>query len=253
MTMRNHRAWLILATTLALVAFGGAGCATPGLLHVYIASSVQPSGIYDQGDAATVEVPCFMAPDETLTGFAYDPFTDHLFLRLAPGNRVRVVDRPARAIKREFVAEGVPTTGGGDLAVRPRDGHLFIAHPTEPTVVELSRFGQLVRMIPLAAASAPPRGIAYDSIRNLLLVVGDASATRVSIYDLDGHLVATIPLTESIAPGSLGYDCEKRALYAPLAGGLAVGVFDETGQLRRTIPTPARFVDVGPRSFLRLF
>jgi hypothetical protein len=252
MTTRKH---FVCATAVICAVLGGAGCATPGPLHAYTAVSAQVSSISDRNDTTAAEVPSFLASSETLTGFAYDPFTDHLFLRLAPGNRIRVVDRPARAIKREFVAEGVPATGGGDLAVRPRDGHLFFVHPTELAVVETSRFGKLVRSIRLDAATAlaPPVGLAYDSVRDQLLVLEGGGLGRVTVHDLDGRRVGEVGLAEPVASGSLAFDSEKRELYVPLAGGQALGVFDESGKLRRTIPAPAVFVDVGPRSFLRVF
>src|SRR6185436_8779329 len=94
-----------------------AGCATPGPWHVYLGDAPAPTVVVDVSGDARTEVPSFLEPEDQLTGLAYDPFTDHLFLRLAPGNKIRVVDRPARAIKREFTIESLSTTGGGDLAV----------------------------------------------------------------------------------------------------------------------------------------
>src|SRR5471032_2047214 len=139
MTTRKLAARLLLAAALCALALGGGGCATPGPLHVYSLASPTAPDIADRGPEPALDVPSFLAAGETVTGFAYDPFTDHFFLRLAPGNRIRVVDRPARAVKREFVVSGLPATGGGDLAVRPRDGHIFLVHPTEPMVIELTR------------------------------------------------------------------------------------------------------------------
>ena len=250
MTTRKH---LALAATLLWTAFGEAGCATPGPLHVYTVAATQSSSIADHGEAIAVEVSDFLAASETLTGFAYDPFTDHLFLRLAPGNRFRVVDRPAHAVKREFTAEDVPTTGGGDLAVRPRDGHVFLVQAGESVVIELTRFGKFVRTIALAAAGPPLDGIAYDTVRDQMLVLNGGATARVTSHDLDGRFVAEVWLTEPVSLGSLGFDSEKREFYVPLPGGHTVGVFAESGKLVRTIPVPAVFVDVGPRSFLRLF
>lgn len=249
MTTRKHQP---LAAALAAAALGLAGCATPGPLHVYLAAPHAPS-IRDEDGATTATVPSFLADGDTLTGLAYDPFTDHLFLRLAPGNRIRVVDRPARAIKREFTAEGVPATGGGDLAVRPRDGHLFLSHPTEPAVIELTRFGKFVRTIPLEAASAPADGVAYDAARDRLLVLAGGTPAHVVSYDLTGALLGTIRLAEPVAAGPLGFDSEKREYYLPLPDRQSVGVFDESGKQSRTLPAPAMFLDVGPRSFLRVF
>lgn len=231
-----------------------AGCATPGPLHTYTIAPAQPTIVHDfVGDAPAAEVPDFLAAGETITGFAYDPFTDHFFLRLAPGNRMRVVDRPARAVKREFEAEGTPATGGGDLAVRPRDGHLFLTHPSEPALLELNRFGKLIRSLPLATLAGPAAGVAFDAARDRLLVLAGGHEPHVTVHDLDGRLIATIALDRPVAAGALGYDAEQRELYAPLADARAVGVFSEEGKLRRTLPLPAAFLDVGPRSFLRMF
>src|ERR1700690_1398515 len=106
MTTRKNFRRLARAAALTCVAFGGAGCATPGALHVYSLASTAHETVRDTGPEGAVDMPSFVAPNEILMGLAYDPFTDHFFLRLAPGNHFRVVDRPARAIKREFnVAE----------------------------------------------------------------------------------------------------------------------------------------------------
>src|SRR5436190_17530024 len=115
-----------LKPALLCVALALGGCATPGPMHVYFTGSGAPEVIGDAGGDRQVDVPSFLEPEDALTGLAYDPFTDHLFLRLAPGNQIRVVDRPARAIKREFTIDGLSAAGGGDLAVRPRDGHIFL-------------------------------------------------------------------------------------------------------------------------------
>ncbi len=254
MTTRKSRQWIAIGAVLSAVALGAAGCATPGPLHVYTIGSTLQTTVRDvAGDAPAADVPDFLDAGETITGFAYDPFTDHFFLRLAPGNRIRVVDRPARAVKREFEAEGAPATGGGDLAVRPRDGHIFLTHPSEAALIELNRFGKFVRSIPLATPAEPPVGVAFDSARDQLLVLAAGNRARVTVHDLDGRLIATIALDRPVAAGALGYDAERRELYAPLRDGGAVGVFGEDGRLRRTLPFSAAFLDVGPRSFLRMF
>ena len=232
-----------------------AGCATPGPLHLYSLPTASANAIADTGADHTADTPSFLAPGEIVTGFAYDPFTDHFFLRLAPGDRIRVVDRPARAVKREFTVAELLTHGDpGDLAVRPRDGHLFAAHPAEPALIELTRFGQIVRIIPLAGSGSPPLAVAYDSQGSRLLTLRiKQRAVWLSTHELDGRLVGEVALSEPASPHSLGFDANKRELYVPLATGQAIGVFGENGQLLRTLALPATFVDVGPRSFLRMF
>lgn len=237
---------------LALVMLIVAGCATPGPLHRYTLARATSDRVRDDAAGSAAEVPSFLGSGETITGFAYDPFTDHFFLRLAPGNRMRVVDRPARAIKREFPLAGAPSTGGGDLAVKPRNGHLFLLHPTEAAVIEVTRFGKHVRTLTLAGAPAPARGIAYDSERDQLWILVAGSMARVACYDLRGARLRDIPLERPVGD-ALAFDAEKREFHAPLADGNGLGVFDEQGRLQRTEASTAAFIDVGPRSFLRVF
>lgn len=207
----------------------------------------------DRDESRTAEAPSFLAADETLTGFAYDPFTDHFFLRLAPGNRVRVVDRPARSIKREFTVATLPASGGGDIAVRPRDGHLFFLHPLRPIVIETSRLGKPVREIVLANMKAAARGIALDSRTNRLLVL-HADGRAVSLHGTDGRRLDEMTLDQPVAP-SIAIDSERSHLYAPLASESGtLGVFDLEGKLLRRLEAGnAEFVEVGPRSFIRVF
>ncbi len=247
--MRKLGARLTFAAALSAVALSGGGCATPGPLHVYSVATATAPEIRDEGPAPAISVPTFLAAGESITGFAYDPFTDHFFLRLAPGNRIRVVDRPARAIKREFTVEKLPTDGGGDLALRPRDGRLFLALTHEPALMELSRFGDFVRQI---ALDAPAAGVAIDATRDHMLTL-DETGKKITVHDLAGAALAQISLDREVALGSLGYDGDRREIYAPLAGNATIGVFDEHGRLQRKLPIAAEFLDVGPRSFLRMF
>ena len=238
------------------------GCATPGPLHIYTAAPTPSAPLrdLDRDTAALGEIPSFVAADETLLGFAYDPFTDHFFLRLAPGDRFRVVDRPARAIKRDFTVPSLALASpvaGGDLAIRPADGHVFAAHPTQPAVVEFNRFGQLIRTLPLATLTAPPSALAFDTARNRLLALSGGDLPRITVHDLSGQRLSSFALDRDVTLAALAYDSEKREFYAPLAREPAVGIFNEQGHHLRTLPlapaAPSPFLDVGPRSFLRLF
>jgi len=229
------------------------GCATPGALHVYSLASAAPESVHDTGPEGAAEVPSFLAPDETLTGLAYDPFTDHFFLRLAPGNVIRVVDRPARAIKREFKLAALPSTGGGDLAIRPRDGHVFALVPAEPGVVEFTRYGEFVRRFALDGLTASASGLAYDPARDQLFVLSGRAPAVITTHALDGGQLARLALDQPTAPSSLGYDAEKKEFYVPLDRADHLGIFGDDGHLRRTLTERANFVDVGPRSFLRMF
>ncbi len=244
-----------LAFLSVLVAVGAGGCATSGPLHIY---SLEGRGtdrvVRDHGNDTTATVPSFLAADDTVTGFAYDPFTDHFFLRLAPGNVLRVVDRPARAIKREITVEGLPASGGGDLTLRPRDGHLFFLAPAgePPAVYEVTRYGKLLRRFELNGHAATPLGVAFDTSRDQLLVLA-ADGRRIVRHDLQG--ARTGELTLAVPAGTaLAFDSDTRTFYAPLRGDSAtLGVFDETGRQLRTAPGNGTFVDVGQRSLIRVF
>ena len=231
-------------------------CSTPGPLHVYSVaatateirdqSPVQPDGVRD--------CPSYLQPGDVLTGFAYDPFTDHFFLRLAPGNHVRVVDRPARKIKREFDLAGVPPNGGGDVAVCPRDGHLFLVDPASSQLIETTRLGEFERRIALDGQEQPAAALAFDAAQNELLVLRSDQQT-LARYDRTGHAGRTVKLDQKVAR-SIGYDSDRGELYAPLVGEPArIGVFDASGHRTRTLPVTSgdQFVDVGPHSFLRVF
>jgi hypothetical protein len=240
-----------LAVILAGLLLGGTGCATPGPLHVYTiaASGAETIRDRDPTGGGFVDRPSFLGVDDVLTGFAYDPFTDHFFLRLAPGNRIRVVDRPAQAVKREFTISGLPE-GGGDLAARPRDGHLFLVHPSAPALLECTRLGKLLRTIPLEGITEPPLGVAFDPARNEFLVLGP-DGLRVSTHDPSGRQRREIRLERAAA--SLSFDPDRRELHAPLREGGGVATFDESGRQIHVSSEPAAFVDVGARSFIRVF
>jgi uncharacterized protein YjiK len=237
-----------LAAIAATLLFSG--CATPGPLHVYSLGAVGATEISDRGESGTTATPSFVGSDEKVTGFAYDPFTDHFFLRLEPGYRIRVVDRPARAIKREFSIEDALPKSGGDLAVRPRDGHLFLLDPD--AVMETTRLGKLVRTFTLTGVQGTPGAIAFDMLRERLLVLG-ADGRNLTVHDLNGARIGAARLATAAGP-SLAFDAQKRELYAFLQSRPGeVGVFDEAGRLLRTIPAAGPLVDVGQRSLIRVF
>jgi hypothetical protein len=238
-------------TLIALVAL--TGCATKGPLHVYTVGDATDRPILDRGPAGDTTGPSFLKPHERLTGFAYDPYTDHFFLRLAPGNRIRVVDRPARALKREFEIAGAPA-GQGDLAVRPLTGHLYLLGPGPAQVLQATRLGQYLGAFTLAGASPPLQGLAYDSTHDRLLALGP-DGRRVTLHDRSGGQHGELTLAAAAGP-ALAFDADAREIHAPLRDRPGdTGVFDEQGRLLRTVALPAAsgLVDVGPRSFVRVF
>lgn len=258
-TTRKPCSALGSAIVLIGLVFGSFGCATPGPNHVYILNPDQPETIQDQAgpDIETSDLPSYLEAEDSLLGLAYDSYTDHLFLRLAPGNEFRVVDRPDRSIKREFTATDIPTNGGGDLAIRSRDRHLFLSHPTQPALIEITLYGKFIRLIKLADYPAAPQGVAYDQRRDLLYVLRGGDLPSIVSYDLSGRRIKGIALDHDVLLTTLAYDADAREFFAQLLESDDIGVFAEKGQLIRTIKIDGGklplFFDVGPRSFLRLF
>ena len=240
------------AAGLALALVWASGCATPGPLHRYAFTPKQPDRVADLGPAGAGDVPSLLAPGERVAGLAYDPFTDHLFLRLAPGDRIRVVDRPARRLKRELELADGP--GGGDLAVRPRNGHLFLLTGPAGEVAEHTRLGRPVRRFALEGVTEAPRGLAFDATRDELVALA-ADGRTVSRHDLAGRRRGDVRLAAAAA-GPLACDGESGELHAVLAGEAGeVGVFGPDGARRGTWRAggPGALIDLGPRSFLRVF
>ena len=251
-TTRNHLGALAFSLTLLALA----GCATPGPNHTYVAAT-GPAPILDlTAGAALVEVPSHLRADDDIYGIAYDPFTDHLFLRIAPGNFIRVIDRPARAIKRNFKVEDLPE-GPGDLAIRSSDRHLFFVHPTDPVLVESTLFGKHVRDVPLEMLQGPPAGVAYDQKLDQFLILRSGDLASVTTYALDGKRLGAVGLDRNVLLTALAFDSVAREIYVPLQDESAIGVFDLKGHLLHALPVPATqsrdHVDVGPRSLIRLF
>lgn len=254
----SSQASLLLQRLLPLAALLlTAGCSTPGPLHLY-STSERGETVHDralQPDEAA-DTSGFTAPEETVTGFAYDPYTDHFFLLLAPGDRIRVVDRPARKIKREMPLREVGVNVAGDLAARPIDGHLFLLVPGQAVVVQTNRFGDHIRTHALSVP--PPTAVAVDPERAVLWALRADGRTLDGLSLDSWEPMRTVTLAAAVAP-SLAYDAVARELYAPLLadGGRPreVGVFNEAGALVRQLPLPKgdTLIDVGPHSFLRVF
>ena len=256
MTTRKRAAALLrrgrIAAALAGTVLGAVGCATRGPLHVYTLTSDSGQPVLDSGDGRTATVPSFLEREDRVSGFAYDPFTDHFFLRLDPGDRIRVVDRPARAIKREFEIAGAPR-GGGDLALRPRDGHLFLLAPQPGQILETTRLGKLLGEFVLAGTGRVT-GLALDTSQDRLLALGP-DGQRVTVHDLRGQFVRELRLDRAVGP-ALAFDSDQREFYAPRRDHPEeITVFDEFGRFVRTHPAPKAtgFVAVGQRSLVRVF
>ena len=237
-----------------------AGCSTPGTAHAYLYSpGISETTVRDVDPltgAEIAQIPAFVQEGEQVIGLAYDPYTDHIFLRIFPGNRILVIDRPAGKVKRVFQAPNLPL-GGHDLTIRPRDRHLFFSDPTGPALIETGLYGELEGYIRLAGLAGPVRGVAYDVVSDELLVLPAEVSAGVLRFSLKGEARGELRLEQPVQGNSLAYDAVDRCCYASLADGSAIGVFDAKGRLLRTLPRPAPdrevFLDIGPRSLLRLF
>jgi hypothetical protein len=240
----------------------GGGCSTPGPAHAYLYAPASDAATLRDLDPLTgaeiATVPAFATEGEKVVGLAYDPFTDHLFLRIFPGNRIRVVDRPAGAIKRVFTAPSLPL-GGHDLAIRSRDRHLFFTDPTGPALIETDLYGDFEDYHRLEGLVAPVWGVAHDARRDELWVLPDETGDRLLRFTPKGVRRGEVRLEKPVRGVSLAYDQNTRTLLASLANGSGIGVFAEDGRLLRTLPAPSAaagrdvFIEIGPRSLLRLF
>ena len=245
-----------LPAVLACVAFGGGGCATRGPNHVYLTAFPDPA-VHDLGPAGG-DIGHAVAAGERVLGLAYDYNTDHLFLRIAPAQVIRVIERPSGRILREMpLLEELRTEKSADLAIRSSDRHLFAVHGDGRSVVELTLFGEFVRRIEPRDPIGTIGGLAYDQRRDRLLFLSAGAPARIGALAPDGNVTYGVTLAAAVAPVSLGYDSEARHCFVPLAGAHALGEFDETGALTATHrvarPEPITAIDAGPRSFVRVF
>ena len=207
------------------------------------------------GDERAV-IAAFVDRGELVVGLDYEPYTDHLYIRIFPGNRIRVIDRPAGRIKREVAVPSLPL-GGRDFAIRSLDRHFFFADPTAPALIEADLRGNLEDYFLLEGLEKPVLGIAHDQVSGELLILAAETTDRVRRHGTDGSFRSELKLEQAVRGLSFAYDPEARRYFASLADGTAIGVFDERGRLLRSLPRPdpsrETFIAVGPRSLLRLF
>lgn len=242
-----------LAAGLALVLLSG--CATSGPNHVYVTTTASLA-LQDLGPPPAT-IPSVLKPGERALGLAYDFNTDHLFVRVAPTQVIRVIERPSGKVLREMsLSAELHTTASADLAIRSRDRHLFAAHPDGHSVVELTLFGEFVRRIELAGFEGTLGGLAFDQKHDRLFVLG-ATPGRVQVGAIaaTGRVTDYVTLAAAVNPISLGYDSETGHCFVPLADGRSLGEFDAAGRLVAAHPAagPITATDAGPRSFLRVF
>jgi hypothetical protein len=241
------------------------GCATRGPTHVYWAAA-SGSTLHDlataSGERRTLDG--HIDQDEDVLGLAYDHFTDYLFLRLSPGDVIRIVNRPAGTRVRDLkltpevaVSRDETAVNALDLTVRSRNRHIFAVDPRETAIVEFTLAGDKVRRITIAR---PPRGpiggLGFDQRRDHLVVLFASSPAVLAEVTLEGTIVHQTNLAAAVHPVSLGCDSEAGEYFVPLAEG-GIGAFDRDGRLLRTHRVPAgatpAAIGAGPRAFLRLF
>lgn len=239
------------------------GCSSPGPNHLYIATAGGES-IHDvpRSGAAPVQIPSRTTTEEKVLGLGYDAFTDELFVRLAPGNIVRVIDRPSKRHLRDMSLPGLaPTTAHpltADLSVRWRNRHLFLVDADGRSVVEYTLFGEFVGRIPAGADTDQIGGLAFDQKRDRLLVLLAGPHPSIVVRTLDGREEARYELHAAVLPLSLAYDSTAEHLFVPMPGGKSIGVFDLKGNHLSTTQSPDLAGDVtalaaGDRSFVRIF
>jgi hypothetical protein len=233
------------------------GCATSGPNHVYLTTAGSPA-VHDLGPPPAA-IAGVITPDEQAVGLAYDFNTDHLFVRVAPAQVIRVIERPSGKVLREMpLLQELHTTEPADLAIRSADRHLFAVHPDGRSVVELTLSGEFVRRIDLNGLMGPVKGLAYDQHGDQLLVLSATETNaQVGALTATGNVTYYVTLAQAVRPVSLGYDSDARHYFVPLADGHALGEFDSTGTLVKTHPgagaAAITAIDAGPRSFVRVF
>jgi hypothetical protein len=233
------------------------GCATRGPNHIYLTTAASPA-VHDLGPS-TRRIAAVVKPGEQVLGLAYDFNTDHLFVRVAPAQVIRVIERPSGKILREMsLPVELHATASADLAIRSSDRHLFAAHPDGRSVVELTLFGETIRRVALSGLAGSVHGLAYDQRADRLLILSVAGdRVQVGAVTPDGNVTYYVTLAATVRPVSLGYDSDARRYFVPLADGVSLGEFDATGNLVATRPTGGSAVitaiDAGPRSLVRVF
>lgn len=252
---RPRRGARRLSCGLACLSLFLAGCATRGPNHIYLTTAADRA-VHDLGPSRTRVTDVIFSGEQVL-GLAYDFNTDHLFLRVAPAQVIRVVERPSGKILREMpLPVELQTAQPADLAIRASDRHLFAAHPDGKSIVELTLFGQVVRRIELANPDGAIGGLAYDQKNRRLLVLFAGSTPRVGAVAPDGNVTYYVTFPAPLNPVSLGYDSDAARYFVPLAGLGGLGEFDSAGNqvaVHAAGGQPITALDAGPRSFVRVF
>lgn len=251
------------AIGLTAIALYAGGCATAGQNHLYVTTQGgEPMRDFGPAGTPAATVASHTEASDTILGLAYDFNTDHLFLRLAPGNVVRVIERPSGRLLREMVLPKIPTGAMGwagtetaDLAIRSSDRHLFLVLPDGRSVAEFTLLGHHVRTQVVKGLSARIGGLAYDQKNGRLLALLTSSPAQIATISSDGNASFNVTLSEAVHPVSLGYDSAAEHYFVPLTDGHNLGEFHSNGQLatRTLLEHAPTGIDAGTRSFVRIF
>ncbi len=251
-------ALVLLAPALAILA----GCASPGVAHLYQirtgAIAVTNSAPSEPATAATPAAVTVLWPGQEVVGLACDKNTDHLYLRLAPGNLIRVARRASgRYFRYLRLPPEANSAAPADLGVRSSDRHLFLIVDNGAALLETNVRGEIVQRHPLPAELSPASGLAVEqSSGRLWLLIGSLHPEVVQLAR-SGEIATRRALDHAVQPGSLAHDETTGHFFAPLADGAHVGEFDSEGRLVRQHAAPAGdstlVIDVAERSFARVF
>lgn len=228
------------------------GCAST---HAYFsASTAEP--LIDlnarSGDTALVPNP---GGGAVIVGLAYDARRDRLYARVAPGDRVREVRRSDGKVLRDIEARGVPAGCGYvktsvdglerlesgpqcGLAVRERDGHLFLDDPDPAAgkIYEVDLQGAVVREIRLQQSAPLPIGdLGFHQRRETLFVlrVVDRAVDEV---DMNGAILRHFTLEAVANPSGLAVDSVHDELVGASPDGADAWFYDLDGRRLRTRP-----------------
>jgi hypothetical protein len=137
-------------------------------------------------------------------GLAFDPVTGYLFISDDDKLKVFWVDPANPTVKRgEFLTNPLGVVDPEDIAVDPRNGHLFVANgtgnstaggPLGRAIVETNSTGtQVFSTITLPSVISDPEALAYDAREDVFYVGGGFSANIWKV-DRSGAILSTIDL-----------------------------------------------------------
>lgn len=183
----------------------------------------------------------------TIVGVAYRPETDLLYVRIAPGNRVRVVSHKTGRVIEDITAGGVPAGCGGvnpatdqvvadcGLAIDAFGKRLFLDHPNGNPIFVTDLAGKALGKITLRNPGGSIGGLGFDESTQHLYVLYIPTHT-VAEVDLQGVEIRRFKPDRPIQPESLDYDSDRAELLIPLVNGTHLGIFDRDGKLLRQWP-----------------